>query len=145
MFMKLNHIGLVVPEIETYRETFRLLGLEKGTEPVADPIQKVAASFVAAGQGQDVHIELLEPTDKTSPITNFLKKRGAGLHHLCFEVNDIDAMTRELEDKGFQVVCEPVDCEAYDINLKRNCRVPTRISFLMNPDRLLIELLQKGV
>ena len=144
MTIKLNHIGLVVPEIKPYLETFRLLGLEKGTAPVADPIQKVAASFLKAGKGQDVDIELLEPTDESSPIQNFLKERGAGLHHLCFEVDDIDAMTRELEGKGFRVVCAPVDCRAYDLNLKRDCRQATRISFLMMPGRLLVELLEKG-
>ncbi len=92
-----------------------------------------------------MHIDLLEPTDKSSPISHFLEKRGAGLHHLCFEVDDIDAVIRELEEKGFRVVCAPVDCRAYDLNLKRDCREPTRISFLMMPGRLLIELLEKGV
>ena len=91
-----------------------------------------------------MHIELLEPTEDRSPIAKFLRKKGGGLHHLCFEVDDIDAATRDLEQKGFKVVSEPVECIGYDrsFNLGKECS--TRIAFLMTSNKLLIELLQKG-
>jgi methylmalonyl-CoA epimerase len=93
---------------------------------------------------EEVHIELLEPTDTQSPIAKFLGKKGGGLHHLCFEVDDIDAATRDLEQKGFKVVSEPVECIGYNrsFNLGKECS--TRIAFLMISNKLLIELLQKG-
>ena len=76
MTFKLHHIGLVAQSISECAELFRDLGLTDATQPETDPIQKVAASFIAAGEGQDIYIELLEPLGDDSPITNFLKERG---------------------------------------------------------------------
>ena len=114
MKFKLHHIGLVVPSISEFAEVFRNLGLNEMTQPEPDPIQRVSASFIAAGKGQDIYIELLEPMGDDSPITNFLKKTGGGLHHLCFEVDDIEGMGNELVKRGFKVVCPPVECVGYD-------------------------------
>lgn len=145
MSIKLNHIGLVVRDIQKSAEILRTLGLKERTQPEPDPIQKVTACFITAGADQAIHIELLEPTDESSPITNFLSKRGEGLHHLCFEVDDIDLATDELKQKGFQVVSPPVECIGYDRSFRSQCTVNTKIAFLMLPNKLLIELLQKGV
>jgi len=144
MKLKLNHIGLVVQNIAEYTEVFKTLGLDEVTQPETDPIQKVAASFVTAGKGQDVHIELLEPLGDNSPIANFLKERGPGLHHLCFEVDDIDRVTNELLEKGFQMVCAPVDCIGYDRTFKREYSQPSKVAFFLLSNKILIELLQKG-
>lgn len=144
MKAKLNHIGVVVHDILETSEVLRLIGLKQLTKPEPDPIQKVSACFLAGGEEQGVHIELIEPTDETSPIAKFLANRAGGLHHLCFEVDDIEEMTERLEQKGFQVVSPPAECVGYDrsFNLKGN--QATRISFLLLPNKLLIELLQKG-
>jgi methylmalonyl-CoA/ethylmalonyl-CoA epimerase len=82
---------------------------------------------------------LLEPVGEQSPITNFLLKRTGGLHHLCFEVDDIKSITHELVEKGFQIVSEPVDCIF-------NCGYsePSKVAFLLSKNKILIELLQKG-
>lgn len=145
MRLRLNHIGLVVPSISEFAEVFRTLGLSEMTQPEPDLIQKVTARFVNAGGGQEVYIELLEPLGDDSPITNFLKKTGGGLHHLCFEVDDIDAMANELAKKGFQMVCPPVECVGYDRNFKLECTQPSKIAFFLLANKILIELLQKGV
>jgi methylmalonyl-CoA/ethylmalonyl-CoA epimerase len=77
------------------------MGLDDITDPVANPLQKVSASFVNLFPAKDVHVEILESTDENSPITKFLKKRGPGLHHLCFEVDDIEEARDRLLEKGF--------------------------------------------
>jgi len=114
------------------------------TPPEPDPIQGVLASFVPLGDGQDVYIELLEPTDDRSPVTQFLKKRGGGLHHLCFEVDDIEGVTEQLTKRGFNMVREPVECVGYDRSFKRKCTQPSKIAFFLVPNKILIEFLQKG-
>lgn len=140
----LNHIGIVVPDVLEVAGLLRLLGLKQLTKPEPDPIQKVAACFLAGGDERGVHIELIEPTDDTSPIAKFLANRGGGLHHLCFEVDDIEEMTERLKQMGFQVVSPPVECVGYDRSFDLKGSQATRISFLLLPNRLLIELLHKG-
>jgi methylmalonyl-CoA/ethylmalonyl-CoA epimerase len=144
MASRLNHIGVVVQDVLEVAEVLRTLGLEALTKLEPDPVQKVTACFMGKEGPEEVHIELLEPTDTQSPIAKFLGKKGGGLHHLCFEVDDIDAATRDLEQKGFKVVSEPVECIGYNrsFNLGKECS--TRIAFLMISNKLLIELLQKG-
>lgn len=142
--MKLNHIGIIVKDIEEYKMLFNALGLTNMTEHAYDTIQKVKGVFIDIGFDNHAHIELLEPIDESSPVTNFLKKRGGGLHHICFEVEDIEKKSEELLKKGFKMVSPPVNCFAYDQNFKRKCSKPTRIAFFMLSDRLLIELLEKG-
>ncbi|HOJ71055.1 MAG TPA: VOC family protein [Syntrophorhabdaceae bacterium] len=142
--MRLNHIGIIVKDIEEYKRLFYDIGLHTTTEPATDPIQKVTGLFIDVGFDNNVHIELLEPVDDTSPVTNFLKKKGGGLHHLCFEVDDIQKKTEEFKKKGFKVVSPPVECIAYDENFKRACATHTKIAFFMASDRMLIELIEKG-
>jgi methylmalonyl-CoA/ethylmalonyl-CoA epimerase len=144
MKLKLDHIGLVVQNIDEFTRLFRTLGFESITDPVPDPHQKVSASFVSVTDEESVHVELLEPTDEASPIMNFLKRRGGGLHHLCFEVEDIIKTSTDLEEKGFRMVHPPVECAAYDQNLKRVCSDATKISFFLVAERFLIELIEKG-
>jgi methylmalonyl-CoA/ethylmalonyl-CoA epimerase len=144
MKAKLNHIGIAVRDVREAAEVLCLLGLKRLTTPEPDPIQRVLACFLAGGDEHGVHIELIEPTDETSPIAAFLQKRGGGLHHLCFEVDDIDEMTDRLKQKGFPVVSPPVECVGYDRSFDLKASQATRISFLLLPNRLLIELLQKG-
>ncbi len=138
MELTLNHIGLVGQNVSESAELLRILGLKQITQPEPDPIQKVTACFFATGDEQDVHIELLEPTDDSSPLQSLLRKRG-GLHHSCFGVDDIDATA-----KGFRMVSAPIECVGYDRSFRRECQLPTQIVFFLLPSNLLIEVLQKG-
>ena len=144
MTTRLNHIGVVVHDVLEVGEVLRTLGLKPLTQPEPDPVQKVTACFMGKEGTEEVHIELLEPTDDRSPIAKFLGKKGGGLHHLCFEVDDIDAATKDLEQKGFKVISEPVECIGYDRSFDLGKKASTRIAFLMTSNKLLIELLQKG-
>jgi methylmalonyl-CoA/ethylmalonyl-CoA epimerase len=97
----LNHIGIAVHSIENQRSFYEgALGAEfEGFEDVPD--QKVRVGFFRVS---NVRIELLEPTDPASPVTKFLEKRGEGLHHLAFTVDDIQARIAELKESGFRMI-----------------------------------------
>ncbi len=142
--MKLEHIGFVVEKIEEFARVLKAIGFDDMTRPVADHNNNVYASFVPIGGNDDVYLEVLEPVDDTSVVSGFLKRTGGGLHHLCFEVDDIEKASKELEGLGFKMVSGPAMCPAYDENLDRTCEGVTKISFFLLPNRLLIELLEKG-
>ncbi|MEN6617539.1 MAG: VOC family protein [Syntrophorhabdus sp.] len=142
--MKLDHIGFVVEKIEDFADILRSMGFSELTRPVPDYNKNVNASFTPIGEKDEMYLEILEPRGDNSAISNFLKKTGGGLHHLCFEVGDIANVSAQLEKKGFKMVSAPTDCTAYDENLGRSCSSSTKISFFLLPGRLLIELLEKG-
>ncbi|MBI2478019.1 MAG: methylmalonyl-CoA epimerase [Planctomycetia bacterium] len=99
----LNHIGIAVRSIDEQRAFYEgALGLEfEGLEDV--PSQKVRVAFFRAS---NVRIELLEPTEPDSTVAKFLEKRGEGLHHLAFSVEDIQARIDELKQSGFRMIDE---------------------------------------
>lgn len=103
--MKLNHIGIAVPDLETGRSLWEeALGLTpRGVEEVAT--EKVRTAFFEASEG--VNVELLEPMGAGSPIEKFLEKRGPGIHHLCFEVEDLDEALEKAEAQGYRRVKDP--------------------------------------
>ncbi len=141
---RLHHIGVVVKGIEASAKIFEQLGLTLRTEPEPDPIQKVVASFVNLLPDREVYVELIEPTDVSSPVTNFLNKRGGGLHHLCFEVDNLEDMTTRLTREGFKMVTAPVECEGFDRTFGCKEDKAANIAFFMMEGKLLIELLQRG-
>ena len=100
---KINHIGIVVRDIEEtlalYRDT---LGLEL-TRVEERPEQAVNIAFLPAGESE---IELLQPTTEDSGVAKFLAKRGEGIHHICLQVEDIEGALRELAEKGLQLIDE---------------------------------------
>ena len=99
---KIDHIGVAVVSIEGALPVYRALGLEESRREEV-PAQKVVTAFLPAG---DSRIELLEPTSEDSPVARFLKKRGPGIHHICFAVHDIEAAVRDLAGKGFRLINE---------------------------------------
>jgi methylmalonyl-CoA/ethylmalonyl-CoA epimerase len=98
----LDHIGIAVESLDSGLAVYRALGLEvEGVEEVED--QKVRVAFLPVG---DSRIELLEPTDDSSPIARHLQRRGAGLHHICLRVSDIRAAMQRLAEDGFRVLSD---------------------------------------
>jgi methylmalonyl-CoA/ethylmalonyl-CoA epimerase len=103
MYKRLTHIGIAVKDLKKSSDVFtKLFGMNEGhTEEVSE--QKVRATFFKIGEGG---IELLEPTSPDSTIAKFIEKRGEGVHHLSFEVDDIDAELARLKREGFQLIDE---------------------------------------
>jgi methylmalonyl-CoA/ethylmalonyl-CoA epimerase len=132
--MKLHHIAIVVEDVARSAQVYeRLLGLKQTGMGGADPLQKVNALFLDAGLGEDVTLELLEPTADDSPISKSLQ-RGGGLHHLCFEVDDIDQELARIKNAGGNVVCEPVPAVGFNNR---------RIAFVFPVDTILVELVER--
>jgi methylmalonyl-CoA/ethylmalonyl-CoA epimerase len=97
----INHIGIAVKSIEDQRSFYEdVLGAE--FESIEDvPSQKVKVGFFKVG---DVRLELLEPTDPTSSVAGFLEKRGEGLHHVAYTVDDIEQRITELKTGGVRMI-----------------------------------------
>lgn len=99
--MKIDHLGIAVRSITDalgfYREA---LGLEpSGTEKVDD--QGVTVAMLPVGESR---IELLEPLSEEGPVARFVAKRGEGLHHICYEVEDLTAKLEELRSRGVRLL-----------------------------------------
>jgi len=104
--LRIDHIAVVVPEIQKALDFWQeALGLElEHTEYVAEHETQVA--MLPVGESE---VELLQPTTETSGMAKYLAKRGAGLHHICFEVDDIESVLAQLKAKGIQLINqEPV-------------------------------------
>ena len=103
--LKLHHIGIVVQNInESLREISNFLSFESTSLPTIIGSQKVNICFLKTN---NVYIELIEPTEENSPITNFAKE-GGGFHHLCFEVDDIQHEIDRMVKNGAHLVVAPV-------------------------------------
>ena len=103
--LKLHHIGIVVQNInESLGEIANFLSFESTSMPTLIGSQKVNICFLKTN---NVYIELIEPTEENSPITNFAKE-GGGFHHLCFEVDDIQQEIDRMVKNGAHLVVAPV-------------------------------------
>ncbi len=102
MIGRLNHVAIATSDIaaaaKIYRETFGA----KVTEPASQPDHGVTTVFVEL---PNTKIELLEPLGENSPISKFLKKNPAGgIHHVCYEVDDIIAARDRLREQGATII-----------------------------------------
>lgn len=103
--MKLHHIGIVVPKInESIGEITNYIKFETISTTIPVQSQKVNICFLKIGEP---FLELIEPVEKDSPIYDFAKN-GGGIHHLCFEVSDINAQLLNMENKGATILVRPV-------------------------------------
>ena len=103
--MKLHHIGIIVENIQkSLGELTKYLDFESTTVPSLVGSQKVNICFLKTN---NVFLELIEPAEENSPISNFIKK-GGGFHHLCFEVDDIHLELEKMKKNGAHVVVDVV-------------------------------------
>jgi len=100
---KIDHVALVVGDIDEALAFWRdALGLE--LEHIQEvPREKSAIAFLPVG---DAEVELVQPTSDDSGIANYLEKRGPGMHHICLEVDDIEAMLAQLKGKDVRLIHE---------------------------------------
>ncbi|MCW3019289.1 MAG: methylmalonyl-CoA epimerase [Solirubrobacterales bacterium] len=101
MFSRIDHIGVAVEEIEPalelYRDSFELTLAHR--EVVEE--QGVEAVLLDVGEN---HVELLAPLGADTPVGRFLAKQGPGLHHVAYQVKDIDATLESLRQAGLQLI-----------------------------------------
>ena len=106
---RMDHLAVVVADLDEALTFWRdALGLD--VAEVADvPAERAAIAFLPLENGE---IELVQPTDDESGIARYLAKRGPGMHHVCLEVDDLDAMLQRLKARGVQLINpEPVTKE----------------------------------
>jgi methylmalonyl-CoA/ethylmalonyl-CoA epimerase len=101
--LKIDHLGIAVNSIEEAKKLFHdILGLTfEGTETVQE--QKVTTAFFPVG---DSEVELLESTAPDGPIAKYLEKRGEGIQHIAFRVDNLEEALTELKDKGIRLIDE---------------------------------------
>lgn len=100
---KINHVAIVVEDLKESLK-FWQDGLGLPLSHIEDvPSQKVQVAFLPVSEGE---IELVMPTDETTGSAKFLRERGQGMHHLCLEVDDIEAMISNLKAKGIRLINE---------------------------------------
>ncbi|HEX6548203.1 MAG TPA: methylmalonyl-CoA epimerase [Candidatus Dormibacteraeota bacterium] len=118
MIERVSHLGIAVTDLEAairlYRDVF---GLEPSHRWVAEADRMEACSFDIGG----VEIELMQPLEADSPVGKFIAKRGEGIHHVAFRVDDVAAALRRAQEAGL----EPIDREPREGGDGR-----TRIGFL---------------
>ena len=103
--LKLHHIGIVVKNIqESAGELTKFLDFESIEVPTLVGSQKVNICFLKTN---NVFLELIEPAQENSPISDFVEK-GGGFHHLCFEVDDIHLELEKMKKNGARVVVDVV-------------------------------------
>ncbi len=100
----LSQVAIAVNKIEEAKLVFETLTGKKASDSHLVEAQKVNVSFIEIG---DTKIELLEPADDVTPITNFLSKRGPGIHHIAIKTNDFDGLIENMKSIGVRTLGEP--------------------------------------
>jgi len=100
---KIEHIGIAVKNLEESNTLFAKLFGKPHYKTESVESEGVNTSFFQVGENK---IELLEATNENSPIAKFLNKKGEGVHHIAFDVTDIEAEIKRLQSEGFVVLNE---------------------------------------
>ena len=130
--VRLHHAGYVVADIAASVHGFqRSLDAEWDERIFHDPIQKVKVTFLSTSDS-DAQVELVEPADPASPVAAFLS-RGGGLHHLCYEVADLEAHLTAMRARRATIVRKPQPAVAFN---------GRRIAWVLTAEKLLVEYLE---
>jgi methylmalonyl-CoA/ethylmalonyl-CoA epimerase len=130
----LHHIGYVVPSIAAVAARFaKSVAATWDERIIHDPLQKVFVSFLTPAGESTAQVELVEPSGKDSPVVAFLN-RGGGLHHLCYEVDNLDLHLQQMRAHGSVPARLPMPAVAFD---------GRRIAWMLTPDGLLLEFLER--
>lgn len=130
---RLHHVGFVVGNILSEVESFaRSIGASWDQMIFHDPLQKAKVTFLRTPCPTDALIELIEPAGEGSPVLPFLRK-GGGLHHVCYEVEDLNAHLVLMRLSGAVVVRRPLPAVAFENR---------RIAWALTKQKLLMEFLE---
>ncbi|MCF7802768.1 MAG: methylmalonyl-CoA epimerase [Candidatus Marinimicrobia bacterium] len=103
MIKKIDHIAIASNDIEGAKRMFNeLLGIDIEPRETVEE-QGITTDIYDPGETK---LEVMEPTDPDSPVGKFLEKKGEGIHHICFEVTDIEEMLQSLKDAGIELINE---------------------------------------
>lgn len=131
---RIDHIGIAVPDIQdalTFFESALGMSLDHISEEEGG---RTHVAFLPVGESD---VELVSPQDTDSGLAKFIAKRGEGIHHICFEVDDLEGILARLKDKGTQLIDETPRVNASGM----------RYAFIhpKSAHGVLIELYQKAV
>jgi methylmalonyl-CoA/ethylmalonyl-CoA epimerase len=128
---KIEHIGLAVKDIAEAAKLYQDVFGCRVSDPIDVPDRKLKIAFVDVS---GTKLELLMGTDDESVISKFIEKKGEGIHHVCFEVEDVEKAAAQLQEKGIELVDKP-----------RMGAEGKKIVFIKpkNPHGVLIELKEK--
>ena len=129
---EIHHIGIVVKNVAKELEKYRALGFKIKDEVVIDNEQKVKVGQVGSSDGGV--IELLEPLDESSPIWKFYKD-GGGQHHICIEVDNIEAYVRYIKENKLGVRLTQTTTSVFD---------GRKVCFIGLKDRQIMELIEQS-
>ncbi len=101
MIKKIEHLGIAVKDLSVSIPLYEKLFQTPCYKTESVESEGVKTAFFQIGESK---IELLEASNPDSPIAKFLEKRGAGFHHVAFEVSDIDEEIKRLSNEGFQLI-----------------------------------------
>ena len=101
MIKKIEHIGIAVKNIHQSTELFKKLFCKEHYKIEAVESEGVSTSFFMIGETK---IELLEATNETSAISKFIEKKGEGIHHIAYEVDNIESEMARLKQEGFELI-----------------------------------------
>jgi len=101
---RIEHIGIAVKDVNEASKFYKDVFECTISDVIDVPDRKLRIAFTDIG---GVKLEFLMPTDNESVIAKFIDKRGEGIHHICFEVEDVEKAASELTDKGVQLVDKP--------------------------------------
>ena len=111
MLKKVNHIAIAVNNIEETALFYQnILGLNLSDIEVVIA-QKTRAGFLKIGES---NIELVQPAEPDSPLVKFLETKGQGIHHICFEVDDVEAEVKDFLRKGVTMIDQKPKPGAHD-------------------------------
>ena len=101
MIGKVDHIGIAVKSIDEALKFYEgVLGIKCVSQEVVEE-QKVKVAFLPVG---DTEVELLESTDEDGPVAKFIEKKGEGIQHIAYKVDDIEQAIEELKGKGIKMI-----------------------------------------
>jgi methylmalonyl-CoA/ethylmalonyl-CoA epimerase len=112
----------------------RAVGGSHWSETWHDPLQRVRVAFIYPSRPGDPSVELVEPAGPGSPVEKFLERSG-GLHHLCYEVDNLDKVVRGASARGLVMTRRPQSAVAFG---------GRRIAWFLSREKLLIEYLEKA-
>ena len=101
MIKRVNHVAIAVKNLDEALKTFENLLGHKAAQVKEVPDQKIKAAMIHVG---DVEIELIQPTDPGTGVAKFLESKGEGVHHICFEVDDVDKELQAMAAKGVDTI-----------------------------------------